>query len=114
MEFRMTKHIAVNVRNYENSIAFYRDTLGWELIKDNGKESHFKKGDTNFYIETADNKAYAVFFEYEVDNIQEAKEKLLSEGCKIRTDYSEKSIMFTDPYGMNFHVYEKGTTLPGI
>ena len=114
MEFRMTKHIALNVRDYEKAIPFYRDVLGWELIKTTDKESHFKKGDTNFYTEKADEKPYAVFFEYEVDDISAVKDKLLSEGCVIRTAYSEKSIMFTDPYGTNFHVYEKGTALPGL
>jgi catechol 2,3-dioxygenase-like lactoylglutathione lyase family enzyme len=114
MEFRMTNYIAVNVRDYEKSVAFYRDVLGWELVKYTPAESKFKKGDTWFFIAQQDEKAYAVFFEYEVDNLKETKTKLLSEGCTEGQKFAEKSIMFTDPYGMNFHVYEKGTSLPDL
>lgn len=108
MQFRMTKHIAVNVRNYQKAISFYRETLGWEMIKEGVNESHFVKGDTNFYIEENEQKPYAAFFEYEVDDIEAAKTKLLLEGCIISRTYSPKSIMFSDAYGMNFHVYQKG------
>jgi predicted enzyme related to lactoylglutathione lyase len=108
MEFRITKHIAVTVRNYVKAVAFYRDTLGWELVKEGQKETQFKKGDTNFYIEEEEMRPYAVFFEYEVDDIEAAKAKLLSEGCTITREYKPQSIMFSDTFGMNFHVYEKG------
>lgn len=113
MNFRLSKCIAVNVKDYEKAIAFYRDTLGWELVKYTPTESQFNKGELTFFIEASD-KPYDVFFEYEVDNFEEAKAKLLSEGCTIRQEYSTRNMMFTDPYGMNFHVYEKGLDLPGI
>lgn len=108
MQFRMTKHIAINVRDYQKAIPFYRDTLGWEVIKEGVNETHFVKGDTNFYIEETDGKPYEVFFEYEVDDMESVRAKLLSEGCKISQIYSPQSIIFSDAYGMNFHVYQKG------
>lgn len=108
MQFRMTKHIAINVRDYKKAILFYRDTLGWEVIKEGTRETHFVKGDTNFYIEEKGGKPYEVFFEYEVEDIEAAKVKLLSEGCAISQSYSPQSIMFSDAYGTNFHVYQKG------
>ncbi len=108
MLFKMTKHIAINVRDYKKAILSYRDTLGWEVIKEGATETHFVKGDTNFYIEEGA-KPYEVFFEYEVEEIEVAKAELLSADCVISQTYHSKSIMFTDAYGMNFHVYEKGT-----
>lgn len=35
----------------------------------------------------------------------EAKELLVNEGCRVLQTYGDKSIMFSDPYGMNFHVW---------
>lgn len=92
MQFRITKHIAINVRNYEKAISFYRNTLGWELIKKGIAESHFVKGDINFYIEENNEKPYEVFFEYEVDDIEAAKTKLLSEGCVVSQTYTPKAL----------------------
>ncbi len=114
MDFRPSNHIAINVKDYENAISFYRDVLRWELLKYTPVESKFKKGDRFYYIADAANQPYATFFEYEVDDINEARRLLEEKGCSIREEYSPGSIMFTDPYGMHFHVYEKGTSLPEL
>ncbi len=114
MEFRLKKHIAFNVRQYEGAVRFYRDVLGWQLIKEGYNQAHFKKDDTNFYPAENEKEAGVFYFEYEVNNIKEARETLLNAGCSIQTIYSETSMMFTDPFGSNFHVYQKGTILPDL
>jgi hypothetical protein len=38
------------------------------------------------------------FFEYKVEDVSAAKELLEKEGCKVTQVYSEKSLMFADPY----------------
>jgi catechol 2,3-dioxygenase-like lactoylglutathione lyase family enzyme len=108
MEFRLMKYIAVDVKDYESSVAFYRDTLGWELVTQGPKESHFRKADTNFFIAEDTNTPYTTYFEYEVDDIEAAKTKLLSERCTMHPSGKPKSYMVKDAYGMHFHVYEKG------
>ena len=114
MEFRPSKHIAINVKDYEQAVSFYRDVLGWELVKYTERESQFKKGDANYFIADDPTRAYAVFFEYEVDDIDAAKAFLESSGCTVREVYGPHSIMFTDPHGTNFHIYQKGTPLPEL
>lgn len=114
MEFRPSNCIAINVKNYEGAISFYRDVLGWELLKYTPAESKFKKGDTLYFVADAEAEPYTTFFEYEVDDISAARKLLEEKGCTVRTEYSRHSIMFTDPHGLHFHVYQKGTPLPDL
>lgn len=112
--FELSNYIAYQVRNYEKAVEFYKTVMGFELIKYTDAESKFKAGNTYFFVEKKEEGGVAVFFEFVVDDINAAKEKLLSEGCKITSTYSQKSHMFSDPYGMNFHVYERGADLPDL
>lgn len=114
MEFKLSPCIAINIRDYENAIAFYRDVLGFEVMKYTPKETHFKKGNTQCFIELDEPRTGKVFFEFEVENFKAAHDLLLQQGCKVTSPYGERNMMFSDAYGMNFHVYEKGLELPGV
>ena len=52
MEFRLSKYVAIDARNYDKAIAFYRDTLGWQVIETSEAETQFKKGDATFFVAT--------------------------------------------------------------
>ncbi|MCI0449892.1 MAG: hypothetical protein L0Y79_08930 [Chlorobi bacterium] len=40
--------------------------------------------------------------------MNEARQLLEKEGCKVLTVYNKHSMMFSNPFGMNFHVWEDG------
>lgn len=103
MNFEFSPHIAFQVKDYNKAKEFYEKVLGMEVVKTSEKETHFKKGDMNFYMENSD--SGFTFFEFKVEDVKAAKEELENNGCKITQIFSEKSIMFTDPYGMRFHVW---------
>ena len=108
MKFQFSPYIAVQVKEYQKAIKFYKDILGMDFIESKGNDTYLKSGPVNFVFENAPVGAHkAVFFEFKVDDINEAKEILEKEGCRILKEYYEKSIMFSDPYGMNFHVWEE-------
>ncbi len=111
--FKFSPYIAINVTNYADAVKFYRDILGFDVVKQSETETHFIKGNMNFYIEANETNARQVFFEFEVDDYTEAEIKLLAEGCVITSTYSDRNKMFSDKFGLNFHVYEKGIELPG-
>lgn len=69
MHFALSPHIAIQVKDYDKAVAFYRNTLGFEFIKPlpEHNETHFKKDEINFYIE--DNSDGKVFFEFKVENV---------------------------------------------
>ena len=111
MEFRLSKYIAIDAKDYTKAIAFYRDTLGWQVIEESEHETQFKKGDATFFVANDASSPYTIYFEYEVDDVEAAKEKLLAEGCKVWSSGKPQSYMVKDPYGTHFHIYQKGALL---
>ena len=107
MKLEFSPYIAIQVRDYEKAIEFYRDTLGMEFIDTKGNDTYLNKDGINFVFEKAPT-AGGVFFEFKTDNLTEAKLMLEQAGCKATQVYNEHSIMFSDPFGMNFHVWEEG------
>jgi catechol 2,3-dioxygenase-like lactoylglutathione lyase family enzyme len=105
MKFEFSPYIAVHVKDYKKAAAFYKDILGMEFLEEKGNETYLKKGPINFCIAEAPNTG-SVFFEFKVSSVKEARQLLEREGCKVTQIYSEKSMMFSDPFGMNFHVWE--------
>ncbi|WP_243298372.1 DUF899 family protein [Bacillus litorisediminis] len=106
--YRLTHNIAVQVRDYENAVAFYENILGMAPVHIMENETKLSLGGTNFYIEkiTEETKPGLVFFEFSVRDYEEAKAKLLEAGCKVTKVFHNTSEMFQDPYGMQFHLFQ--------
>jgi len=109
MKFEFSPYIAVQVKDNDKAIDFYQRVLGMKFIEQKGNDIYLKSGPINFCFENAPDGAHkAVFFEFKTDNLKEAREALEKEGCYVSVVYSEHSMMFIDPYGMRFHVWEEG------
>ncbi|WP_409252599.1 DUF899 family protein [Bacillus sp. SCS-153A] len=102
--FQLTNNIAIGIRNYEQGVSFYRDVLGMKLERSYIDETKFSTSGTNFYMENDEENN--VYFEFEVEDIKQSEQQLLENGCIIVKEYSEKSMMVKDPYGMMFHLYQ--------
>jgi len=109
MIFEFSPYIAVQVKDNDKAIDFYKRVLGMEFIKQEGNDTYMKSGPVNFCFENAPQGAHSnVFFEFKVESINAACKVLESEGCTVIQVFSDKSMMFKDPYGMRFHVLEEG------
>lgn len=108
MKFEFSPYIAVQVQDHEKAVDFYKRVLGMEFIDSKDTDTYLDKDGINFVIENNSEGAGAVFFEFKTDNLKEAREMLEKEGCTLTQEYNEHSAMFSDPYGMNFHVWEEG------
>lgn len=106
MKFEFSPYVAVQVKDYENAIDFYKRVMGMEFVEAKGNDTYLKSGPVCFVLEN-NPEGKSVFFEFKVSSVKEARKLLEKEGCKITCVYSDKSIMFSDPYGMNFHVWEE-------
>lgn len=106
MKFEYSPHIAINVKDRDKAGEFYKRVLGMEFVEEKHGDLNFKAGPLNLYF--AEGQPGQTFFEFKVDSVAEARALLESEGCKITHEYSEKSIMVSDPYGFNFHIWEEG------
>lgn len=105
MKFEFSPHVAFQVKDYDKAREFYEKVLGMEIVTTSENETHFKKGEMNFYMENSETNL--TFFEFKVEDVNAAKTELENSGCKVTQIYSDKSIMFADPYGMRFHVWEE-------
>lgn len=103
-EFQLTNNIAIGVTDYENAIQFYQTILGMKLEQTLENETKLSISGTNLFIENSVNNT--VFFEFAVENVETTKKNLLENGCMVTKEYSENSVMFKDPYGMQFHIFE--------
>lgn len=95
MKFEFSPHIAFQVKDYDNAKLFYEKVLGMEMIESSDQETSFKCGPVNFYMENRP--TCFTFFEFKVDNLDDARKMLIEEGCKVTQEYSDKSIMIADP-----------------
>ncbi|MBD8069881.1 DUF899 family protein [Bacillus sp. PS06] len=103
-DFDLTNNIAIQVNNHEEAVEFYTNILGMEKVFTNHIETKLSIGGKNFYVEQShDNK---IFFELAVQDFAASKELLLSNGCKVTTEHSEKSVMMSDPFGLHFHLFQ--------
>jgi predicted enzyme related to lactoylglutathione lyase len=107
MKFEFSPYIAIQVKEHANAVEFYRRVMGMEFVKSKDTDTYLNKDGINFVFENNPN-GKGVFFEFKTDDLNEARQLLEKEGCKVLTVYNEHSIMFSDPYGMNFHIWEDG------
>ncbi len=101
---QLTNNIAIQVKDFEKAVRFYEETIGMKVEKDFGDETRLSFNGMNFFMERSDGNQ--VFFEFATDEFDDMKERLLEKGCEITKEYSEKSVMMADPYGMKFHLFE--------
>lgn len=106
MKFEYSPHIAINIKDRYKAGDFYERVLGMEFVEEKQGDLHFKAGAMNFYF--AEGKPGETFLEFKVESVKEARELLVSEGCTVTKMYSEKSVIISDPHGMNFHIWEEG------
>ena|SRR5258706_7843131 len=109
MKFEYSPYIAIPVKDNDKAVDFYQRVLGMKLVEAKGNDTYLNKDGQNFVFENNPADAFKhVYFEFKTDTLKEAREALEKEGCKILQVYGEHSIMFIDPYGMRFHVWEDG------
>ena len=107
MKLEHSPYVAVQVHDYTQAIAFYRDVMGMELLKTHERETEFECGPLHFFIE--DNPEGKVFFEFATDDLEAAKAALTQAGCRLsetHTDEGARSYLVSDPYGMHFHLFQ--------
>ena len=107
MKFEFSPYIAIQVKDHQKAVDFYQRVLGMEFKRARENDTYLNKDGINFVYENNPN-GNGTFFEFKTDNLRDAKQLLEKEGCKVLQVYNQHSIMFADPYGMNFHVWEDG------
>jgi catechol 2,3-dioxygenase-like lactoylglutathione lyase family enzyme len=108
MAFEFSPHIAVEVKDWEKAVAFYRDVLGMELKRESKDEAELGCGLVTFYVEN--NPQQRTWLEFRVDDVEAAKAALEAAGCEARatrTPEGSTSYLVSDPFGLRFHIFQR-------
>jgi len=108
MKFDFSPYIAIQVSDHAKAVEFYKNVLGMEFVDAKGTDAYLNKDGINFVFEDNSAGRGSVFFEFRTDSLAEARKELEAAGCTLTQEYNEHSAMFSDPFGMNFHVWEDG------
>ncbi len=115
-QFKFSPNVALNVRNLDQAISFYTQTLGLTLVNPDLKAEsgvELKAGPLTLWVDGCspqqEEQVEKVFFEFTVENLSESVKLLESKGCKSGTETSGSNFvgrMLVDPFGMRFHLYQ--------
>lgn len=104
-DFEITNNIAINIKNLPEAVEFYTNSLGMKKSWSNDTETKLLFGGYNFYLEEgSENKVY---FEFAVEDFHVAKDILVQHGCQVTHIFNDKSVIIADPFGLNFHLFER-------
>lgn len=108
MMVNFSPHIALDVNNRSDAVAFYRGVLGMEPSGTSGDDVVLTCGDVTFYLQEADDPT--VYLEFSTTDIDEVLPALRDHGCEIQeieASTGGTSYMVTDRFGLTFHLFEK-------
>jgi catechol 2,3-dioxygenase-like lactoylglutathione lyase family enzyme len=98
-----TSDVNLRAQNLEDARAFYHGVLGFALAADSDRLVGFETGGVTLYFERGE--PNGAVFEFEVEDVQEAKERLLSQGCiLVEEDPALPRRYLRDRFGLTFNI----------
>lgn len=108
MKFNYSQNIAFETNaDPVQAAQFYQEVFGMKKTGETDSHIALECDAMNFYVEkTPKPEAGKTYFEFWVDDIDEAKRLLEAKGCTARRSGLSNAYMFTDPFGICWHVYQ--------
>ena len=107
--FRKSNHASVLARDLTAARDYYETVMELELLDSTDEQLVFKTGDSFFYVVRNLDRTGTVL-EFYVDNLNVAKERLVSKGCQIiKWEEKGKDCYLKDPFGVIFNLWEENT-----
>ena len=106
-QFRMSSNIAVRTKNYKQAIDFYSRILGFPNRSDDPEHANLDAHPLTIFIDK-DYEMSGLVLELFVDNLEEARDVLLDNGCKIIIWKGKgQDCYIQDPFGIIFNLWEE-------
>ena len=105
--FRKSNHAAVLTPDLKAARDFYENVMELELFTSTDEQLVFKTNDSFFYV-VRDLDRTGTVLEFYVDDLDVAKDRLVSKGCQI-IKWEGKDCYLRDPFGMIFNLWEETT-----
>jgi predicted enzyme related to lactoylglutathione lyase len=106
MKVRMSPNVAVKTTAPEKAFDFYTQVLGFRHRQENKKHVDLDASPLNLFV-IEDQEISGLVMELFVDDLEEAKEILLKQGCKVlRWKGKGRDCYVQDPFGVIFNLWE--------
>ncbi|MBL7013509.1 MAG: hypothetical protein ISR83_03745 [Candidatus Marinimicrobia bacterium] len=104
--FRMSPCVAHHTKDWKQSAHFYKDVMGLDVCE---KDSHLEiKNDPILMYVQPNPGVEGMVMEYVVEDVELAKNYLLSHGCEIiKWEGKGKDCYMKDPFGFTFNLWEE-------
>jgi catechol 2,3-dioxygenase-like lactoylglutathione lyase family enzyme len=103
-----TSDVILRTKSLEDAKMFYNGVLGFALAVDSDRMVGFETGGITLYFEAGE--ANGAVFEFEVDDVNEAKQCLLSQGCVVvEEDPALPRCYLRDRFGLTFNLTQTFT-----
>lgn len=105
MKFSASHNFAFETPNFEEAAKFYERVFGFERRETESQSLHLQSVDQHFYFDKAADRR--VVFEFIVEDLGEAREHLVSNGCEIlRWGGIGQPNYVRDPFGFVFNIWQ--------
>ena len=113
--FRATQDVIIRTPRFEDAVRFYQAVLGLPIVHKSPSLVGFDAGAIRLYVEHG--REHGPVFDFRVPNIDGAKHRLLSAGCRVQEeDPAVPRCYIRDPHGLVFNIEQtaesRGTPEP--
>lgn len=108
--YEFSPFMDIKVSNPKAAAEFYIRHFGWIRAKSDSHEQTLNFGPLTIFLTQAENKSSKSNVHFEMatsDKIENVKAALEKDGCTSCPSGMKNAFMFTDPYGNNFHIWQK-------
>ncbi len=100
---KSTSDVMLRTNDLREAKRFYNGVLGYPIVSESERVVGFDTGSFILYFEPGEENGSV--FEFEVDDLEETKKKLLEQGCAlIEEDPSLPRCYLRDPFGLIFNI----------
>jgi catechol 2,3-dioxygenase-like lactoylglutathione lyase family enzyme len=100
------RDVLIQTEAFGSAVQFYETVLGFQISHRSESMIGFETGSFSLYVEKGP--AYGPVFEFFVDDLVSAKQKLIAAGCRVEVeDPSIPRCYMRDPFGLIFNLAER-------
>ena len=112
MAFKMSPNVAVRTRHFSEAVDFYTNVLGFQNRSDNPDLADLDASPLTLFV-IEDPEIRGPVMELFVEDLEEARETLVANGCKIlRWRGKGQDCYVQDPFGVIFNIWEEAELRP--
>jgi catechol 2,3-dioxygenase-like lactoylglutathione lyase family enzyme len=103
---RSSRDVLIQTEDIDAAAYFYENVLGLSIVMRDASMIGLEAGAFRLFLDRGP--AYGPVFEFLVDDLDQAKERLIQAGCRIeREDPAIPRCYVRDPFGLTFNIAKR-------